>query len=291
MRTWFKTRMRQLGRTSALWRRHDGGRTAASMAYYAVLSFFPLLILLIAVVGYVLQFSSGAQDAQARLLHLLAQNTTPALAEHVHAVLTQIQTRASVGGPVGLAALLIAAIGMFTQLDKAIERIWATKRRRRRTFLAAVRRTLTRRLRAFVMLLVLGLLIGVAFVAGAVVSAVRPLVAEGHGGMLLWASIHSAASIVVNGALLTLVYKLLPRARVFWSAAARGGTLAAVLWEISRIVLSLLLLGKKYTAYGVVGSLMALMLWIYLASAVFFFAAEYVHVIQRDALAKPPSHG
>ena len=96
---------------------------------------------------------------------------------------------------------------------------------------------------------------------------------------------------MANGALLTLLYKLLPRAHVRWSGAICGGALAAILWEISRQILTFMLLSKKYTAYGIVGSLMALMLWIYIASIIFFFAAEYVRVICVDGERKLEGRG
>ncbi|MBN1588086.1 MAG: YihY/virulence factor BrkB family protein [Pirellulales bacterium] len=283
MSGWFKTRVRQLRHTWISWRHNDGSLTAASMAYYAVLSFFPLLLLLIAVFGFVLRFSTGAQDAQTELLRVLSENTSPLLADHVRSALKAIQINAFIGGPLGLAVLLLAAIGIFTQLDIAMNRIWETSPRRGRPFLVAVGHALAHRLRAFLILLVLGLLIWAAFVADTVASALRPWFAEIYGGGLLWGSGRLVASLVVNSVLLTLFYKMLPRTHVHWKAAARGGVLAAVLWEISRQLLSLMLLGKKYTAYGVVGSLMALMLWIYIASCIFFFAAEYVRVVQRDA--------
>jgi len=283
MSRWFTTRIRQLRQTWLAWRHNDGSLTAASIAYYAVLSFFPMLLLLIAVFGFVLRFSTGAQDAQDRLLQVLAENTSEGLAQHVQSVLTDIQSSALIGGPLGLVMLLLAAIGIFTQLDIAMNRIWDTAPRRGRRFFVAVRDALAHRLRAFLILLVLGLLVWAAFIADTVASALRPWVAELYGSNLLWASVHLVASLVVNSVLLMLIYKLLPRTHVHWTAAARGGVLAALLWEISRQVLSLILLGKKYTAYGVVGSLMALMLWIYIASCIFFFAAEYVRVIQRDA--------
>ena len=92
----------------------------------------------------------------------------------------------------------------------------------------------------------------------------------------------------MNGVLLTTLYKMLPRTQVSWSAALRGGVLAAVLWEISRQALAILMFGRKYTAYGVVGSLMALMLWVYIAASVFFFAAEYVQVIEHESERNPP---
>ena len=282
MRRWCTTRAKQLHRTWLSWRHNEGNLTAASVAYYAVLSFFPLLLLLISVFGFVMRFSTGAQDAQDRLLHVLAENTAPILVDHVKSVLTGIQDKAGIGGPLGLVTLLLAAIGIFTHLDIAMNRIWNTTPRRGRSFLRAVRDALFHRVRAFLILMALGVLIWVAFVADTVSSAMRPWVADLAGGNLLWASGRLAVSLAVNSVLLMLIYKLLPRTHVQWKAAARGGVLAAILWEISRQVLSLMLLGKKYTAYGVVGSLMALMLWIYIASCIFFFAAEYVHVIQHD---------
>jgi len=283
MAKWFKTRVDQLRRTWLAWRHNDDNLTAASMAYYAVLSFFPLLLLLVAVLGFTLQLSVGARDAQDQLLRVLAENTSPLLADHVRSVLAGIQAKASTSGPLGLAVLLLAAIGIFTQLDIAMNRIWETSPRRGRPFLRSVRETLVHRLRAFLILMALGLLLFLAMVADAVAAAMRSWVADLYGGALLWAGARLAASLVVNSLLLMLIYKLLPKTHVQWRAAARGGVLAAVLWEIGRQTLGLMLLGKKYTAYGVVGSVMAVMLWIYLASCVFFFAAEYVRVVQRDA--------
>ncbi|HBO43835.1 MAG TPA: hypothetical protein DD670_07880 [Planctomycetaceae bacterium] len=282
MVNWFKNRVRLLRHTWLAWSHNDANLTAASMAYYAVLSFFPLLMLLIAVLGFALRYSGQAQDARHKLVQILGENTSPALAGHVEAALSAVQQNASIGGPLGLVVLFLAAIGIFTQLDIAMNRTWETAPRHGRSFLRAVRDALFHRLRAFLIMLVLGLLILVAFVADTVASTVRPWVASLEWGGALWSTTRLAIGLVVNGALLTLIYKMLPRTHVHWMAAARGGVLASVLWAIGRQVLGLIVLRGKYTAYGVVGSLMALMLWIYIASCIFFFAAEYVRVVQRD---------
>lgn len=278
---WAKTRLRQLRATWRRWRLDDGSLVAASMAYYTALSFFPLLLLLIAVLGFVLRFSSGAQDAQQELLRIVAQNTSPSLAEHVHTALTAIRAKAVVGGPLGVLVLLVAAIGVFTQLDIGMKRIWNVPRTPR-GIAATVLHVLFHRLRAFLLLLAVGALVWVAFIAGTIAAAVRPMAEGLIGGSIAWDSVHIALSLVVNALLLTLLYKLLPPLKVAWRSAARGGLLAAMLWEISRQALSLIMFGKQYTAYGVVGSLMALMLWIYIAASIFFFAAEYVRVIEQD---------
>ncbi len=114
----------QLRETFDNWRNDDGPTLAAAVAYYAVFSLFPLLLLLLAAMGFALRYSSGAQNARQQLLVLVAQNASPALAGHVQAVLEQISVRATLGGPVALAALLLAAIGVFGQVELAFDRIW-----------------------------------------------------------------------------------------------------------------------------------------------------------------------
>ena len=137
------------------------------MSYYAVLSFFPLLLLLISALGFVLYYSVGAQDAQSAFLKTVAQNASPALAGHLETVLTGIRANAVVGGPIGLAALLVAAIGMFLQIDVAMSRIWG-RRPPQKGILRAVLRTLLHRFRAFAMLLVVGFLVWASFAVATV---------------------------------------------------------------------------------------------------------------------------
>ncbi len=287
MITWAKTRLwPRLKQTARHWREDDGNLLAAAVAYYATLSFFPLLLILVSVLGLMLRFSGGTRDAQRELLTLLAEKTAPVLAGHVENVLDEIGAGAVISGPLGLVALLLAAIGIFTQFERAFDRIWKVDRRPAKGIIAAVRHTLFRRLRAFLMLLGVGLLVFAGFIGGMAVSAVGRFAPDLPGGRLAWNLIHVAGGVVLNWLLFTLIYKVLPKVRVRWSEASRGGLVAAVLWEAARQLLAIVLLSRKYSAYRVVGSLIGLMLWIYVASSVLFLGAEYVRVIYRDRAEK-----
>ncbi len=107
-RVWFVIR-----ETLTRWSRNDGPLLAAAMSYYAALSFFPLLLVLISGLGYALRFSAGAQNAQDQLIQMLDRNTAPALAKSVETILSEVKVNASVGGPVSLLTLLFSAIGIF----------------------------------------------------------------------------------------------------------------------------------------------------------------------------------
>jgi membrane protein len=259
----------------------DVGLLAASTAYYALLSMLPLVLILVSVVGIVLRFSTGAQDAQSRLLDLVARNTSANLADHLGVILAQVREKALLGGPLGVALALLAAIGVFTQIDNAFNRILKTRRAQSRGLLAALQNALWHRLRAFLILVGLGLLVLAALVAGTANSAVGSLAADVPFGPLVWRWTGALLSLVLTWLLFTLVYKLLPRARVHWSQAAQGAAVAAALWEISRQVMAALVIGQRYSIYGIVGSILVLMLWVYVAGSILFLGAEYVQVVRE----------
>lgn len=287
MINWATTRLwPRLKQTVKHWREDDGNLLAAAMAYYATLSFFPLLLILIAALGLLLSFSRESQDAQRELLALLTEKTSPELSGHVEGALDKIGAGAVISGPLGLVALLFAAIGIFTQFETAFDRIWKIDRRRRKGIIAAVRHTLFRRLRAFLMLVGVGFLVFAGFIGGMAASAVGRYATDLPGGRSTWNLIHVLSGVVLNWMLFTIIYKILPKVHVRWSEAWRGGLVAAILWEAARQLLASLLLGGKYSAYRVVGSLIGLMLWIYVASSVLFLGAEYVRVIRNDRAEK-----
>ena len=78
------------------------------------------------------------------------------------------------------------------------------------------------------------------------------------------------------------------RSVVRWWDAVRGGMLAAILWELGRQALTAYFLHLNYpSAYGIIGSFIAVMLWAFYASVVLLFGAEYVRVLREEANGEP----
>jgi membrane protein len=283
MRKWLRTTFwRRLKKAVFKWSEDDASTLAASVGYYAIFSVFPMLLVLIAVFGFVLQFSGSAQSSQTRLLELLSQNTSPGLADQVKQVLSGIRTNAIINGPVGFVTLLVAAIGIFAQFEVAFDRIWNIRQPESKGIWRLIREVLFQRLRAFLMLVGVGLLVLVAFLADLALSAVGRVAPHVLGSGAVWRTIQ----VLVSGGLywmaFTVVYRVLPKVPVRWSEAVQGALLAAVLWEMGRQALVAYLVGDRYGAYGVVGSLIVLMLWIYFAISIVFLGAEYVQVVWEE---------
>jgi membrane protein len=273
-----------LRRTVAEWNRDDGSQLAAGLAYYAAFSFFPLILVLIAGLGYVLQFSSIAQQEKQRLIEFLGQNTSPALAEKIQQMLSEVSTNAGYGGPLGLAALLLGAIGIFSQIDAAFSRIWKKwDHEPAKSIWGSLLDILFNRLRGFVMLLGLGVMIVLAFSASMALTAVRTLASDLPIpiGDRTWHEVQVGVGIALNAVFFAILFKVLAKGPAWWREAALGGLATAAAWEVGRQLLALFIVADKYTAYGIVGSFVALMVWFYYASTMLLIGAELVQVACR----------
>lgn len=277
----FTQRLRKAVRS---WQQDDGNILAAAMAYYSALAFFPLLMILTAGMGLVLRFTGWGRDARKRLLDSIATQTSASLSEEISDALNALEANASIGGPIGAVIMLFISVAMFAHFERSFDRIWNKDYRKPRGMRYAMRNALRRRLAAFIMLLATGTLVVVTFVAGV---AIDTAAAWGKDvlpipNVTLWFA-HAGVSFVINASMFALIYKALPRVRIRWQEAIRGAMLASVIWELGRQVLGLFLPLSRYSAYGVVGSFIATMLWVYFASCVVFLGAEYVKVTSPNA--------
>jgi membrane protein len=267
----------------------DGELYAAAVAYYVALSFFPLLLVLVAGLGLVLEWTAVGQDARAELLTAIRQQASADLADQVDRALTAVSRRAPTGGPIGFVVLLISAIAIFTQLDAGFDRIWNLPAGHTITWWEWIGRKLLVRLKAIVMLIGVGGFIVAVMMTSMIWSAVEEALAPTIkiGPWLDWAT-SLTINVLLNIVAFTAIYHIVPKARIPWSHALRGGLLAAALWEIGRQALALYLLRLNYpSAYGIIGSFIAILLWTYYVTLVIFYGAEYVRVLGEEKSTTP----
>ena len=276
------------GKRLKKWQADDGPTWAASLGYYAAFSFFPLVLVLLYGAGLVLRYSPAAhQFGQDQLIRLVGQHFSRELADQLPSLLTGVETNASDrrADRAGRSSLC-CAIGIFaycsTPLSIGFGKVQVDPQRKT-GWLSMIRNVLFVRLRAFLMLVALGGLVLLAFFLGLVVSGIAHEAAELPFGLsrTLFHFMHVAVGWGLNALFFTLVYRLLPRRHVGWGRAAGGGLVAALFWEAGRQLLAMFLVGAGYTAYGVVGRFIIMMLWFNYASMVLLFGAEFVEIGSR----------
>ncbi len=265
------------------WQDDDAGSMAASVAYYLALSLFPMLLLLTSSLGLVLRFTQLGQSAQCQILEIVAEHCSPTLGAQVAEVLSQLRDQAVVGGPFGLVTAVMAAIGVFYQFERAFDKIWRIPCPPSRGMLHVFVRVLTQRLAAFMLLAGVGCLIVAILAANVAIGAVREWMTNLHiPGTVLVMLVDATATMIMNALAFGVLYRWLPKRPVLWSDAIRGGLLVSIIWEVGRQFLSAFLIGMRYTtAYGAIGSFIALLLWFYWGMTILFFGAEYVQVLSR----------
>jgi membrane protein len=232
----------------------DGGDLAALIAYRAFFSLFPLLLLLTTVLGYVL---AGNPD--------LRQEAVDSTLTQFPVIGEQIKLSALEGNGIALAVGIVgslwAGFGVVLATEGALDRVWAVPRRDRSGFLAS-------RLRALILLLVLGALT----IASTVVSG---LVGGGAGVLGPLGGI--AVSIGLNMVVFGTVFMLLGRHSAPLSALLPGIVLAAVCWSALQLVGGYFVshqIRNATPAYGTFALVLGLLVWIHLGAMLTVLSAE-----------------
>ena len=279
---WIRSFFPNLRDAGIRWTEDDASSLAASVAYYLALSLFPMMLLLTSGCGLFLQFSNSGKKAEQQILTIVETYASPVIKKQIEQVLTQLQNHSLVSGPFGFIAATLAAIGIFAQIDRGFDRIFRIPSQKDATMQRTIYRVMKSRFLAFLMLVSLGGMILVLFAASMIIAQIRSITDSSLPSMQHVFSIFELCfAVLANGLLFALVYRWLPKRPVVWADALRGGLLADCIWELGREVLGVFLIGMRYTsAYGAIGSFIAILLWCYYGISILFFGAEYVQVLQ-----------
>lgn len=255
----------------------DGaGGLAALIAYYGFFSLFPLLLVMVTVLGFVFHGDPSLQNS----IRDSVLGRFPIIGRDLQT--SELHGRV-IALVIGVAASLWAGLGVTGAAQNAFDRLWAVPFKARRDFLR-------KRLYGLVLVLALGMLFLVSSIASG-------LVTGGLGGPLLKVA-GIALSLVINFALFAAAFRLLTAASVPHRSLWPGVVVGGVLWEILQAV------GGYYvghvvqhasSTYGLFAVVLGLLAWLHLGAQTTLYAAELNVVLARRlwprSLLGPPALG
>lgn len=263
-----------LKETYAEWSEDKGPRLGAALAYYAIFSIPPLMMIALAVLGFV--YSDNVSGRLLRELASLVGDDT------AMALLTGVQVKGQKGGIiaslVGLAILFFGASGVFGELQDSLNTIWGVKPR-----LAGLKGLIKGRFTSFSMVLGVCFLLLVSLIVSAVVAAMSDtLSAWIPGGEAISRLLELSASLVVTTLLFAMIFKLLPDVEIRWSDVWVGAFVTAIFFSVGKFVIGTYI-GQAGigSGYGAAGSIIILITWIYYSAQILFFGAEFTQVYAR----------
>lgn len=265
--------------TFADWAEDDCLRLGASLAYYTLGSLIPLLLIVAAIVSFFLNFTHSGQNVQADLVERISQAVqNPELAQQITSGLTARQDAASkgvIGTITGLVFLVLAASGVFGELDSAFNIIWDIPKDAQPKGIWGFIQT---KFLSFTLMLGVAFLLLVSQLLTIVLTSLASWLPLG----LLWTIINFAVQIVVVTVVFALLFKFLPDTVVEWQDVWVGGLISAILWIVGQQVLSLYFrYGTSFSTYGALGGVLAFLVYIYYSSQILFIGGEFTQVYAR----------
>lgn len=249
-------------------------RLSAALAYYSIFSIAPLLVLAVGVAGLFLTEQAVTGQLSDQLRGLVGNEAAQAMQAIVKSASKPSQSVTAT--VVGLVTLLIGASGVFGQLKDALNTIWEVRQRPG----LGIRGFVRERLLTFGMVLVIGFLLLVSFVLTALLNAF-----SGWIGVILrlpdwlWGGAGIVASFATVTLLFAMIFKVLPDVKIAWKHVWIGAATTGFFFELGKFGLAFYFArGSATSSFGSAGSVVLLLLWVYYASCILLFGAEFTKV-------------
>ncbi|KAB8144594.1 YihY/virulence factor BrkB family protein [Chloroflexia bacterium SDU3-3] len=261
----------------AEWNEDKVPRLAAALAYFTVFSIAPLLLITMTLVSFF--YASANEQIRDQLGTVI-----PGGGEALGQLLDSADRSGSTGiaAVIGIVTLLFGASGFFGQLQDALNTIWEVQPKPGQGLME----TLKQRFFSFTMVLGSAFLLLVSLVISTALSIV---VGYFHdllpGADFIWPAVSMIVTFVVVTGIFALIFKVIPDAKVAWRDVGVGAAVTALLFMIGQVVLNIYL-SNQSNAYGTVGSLIVLLLWVFYSAQILFFGAEFTQVYARTFGAK-----
>jgi len=244
-------------------------RLSAALAYYSIFSLGPLLVIVVGLAGLIFGEEGVRRQVTEALQGVLGEKATGA----VQSMMSMPKQGSLITTILGIVGLLLGASGVFGELQEALNTIWKVKAKPG----GGIWKLLRDRFLSLTMVLGIGFLLLISMVLTTALTALtgamgnRLPISEG-----LMHVLNFVVSFGVITLLFAMIFKVLPDVKVKWGDVWTGALGTAFLFTIGKYLLSWYL-GRASTtsSYGAAGSIVLILLWVYYASLILFFGAEF----------------
>ncbi len=248
---------------------------SASLAYYTVFSIAPLLVIISALSGLFFGKEAVSGEIYLQLKHLAGAKAALQIQDIIRNI--HLSGNNFFATIVGMIILLIGATSIFGEIQDSLNKIWGLRITTHRIWWKLI---LTRLL-SFSLILSLGFIMIVSLVLNAVVSGFGNFLSQYlHRFSYYFISTgEEVLSFILGAFLFSLLFKLLPDAKIRWKDVLVGGLITAVFFTLGKQVIGFYLGKSNLTSlYGAAGSIIIIMVWVYYSSIILYFGAECTKV-------------
>ncbi|MET0120009.1 MAG: virulence factor BrkB family protein [Candidatus Thiodiazotropha sp. 6PLUC9] len=246
----------------------DGGvQHVAALTYTTLLSLVPLMTVVLALFSV---FPASERMSE-QIEDFLFQNFVPAAGEAVQQHLKNFSQKAAQLTGVGFVFLILVALLLMSNIDKAFNTIWHV--RKSRSPLA--------KFTVYWAILSLGPILIVVSVGVTSYLVSIPLIEQAQAVVMVRSKLLSIMPVAISALAFSMLYALVPNRSVPMRHALLGGLLAALLFELSKRGFALYVTTfPTYEAiYGALAVVPIFLIWIYLSWLVTMLGAEFTYCL------------
>jgi membrane protein len=255
------------------WSDHKDSRQGAAVAYYSIFSLGPVLVIAIAIAGFVFGEDAARGDVELQLRGLLGDATAKAVdAMLIGANKPEQGLLATVLGTI---FLLFTAVSVVVQLKDAFNTVWEVDAKKISGIWQFVRAYLV----SLAAVITFGFLLLVSLLFTTALSAAGKFLGDQMMSALTMQIAGSLVSFVAICLLFAMMFKWLPDAEVEWRDVWLGAAITAALFETGKLLIGIYIGRQAFdSTYGAAASLVVLLIWVYYSSQIVLMGAEFTHV-------------
>lgn len=257
----------------SIWNDANASALGAAVAFYTIFAIAPLFILVLALAGALFGHEAAQHELFGQIQGLVGKNSGEAVQSILNAA---DRPRAGFWATmIGFITLFIGATSVFIQLQQSLNAIWNVRPK-----CNDLRSFLRHRLMSFAALLAVGFLLLVSLIVSAALDGVEKWMRNFTTGYeFIWNVADIAVSLGIVTLLFALMFKLLPDVTITWRNVWIGSFMTALLFTIGKFLLGAYL-GRTSlsSAYGVAGSFVVVLLWVYYSAQILLFGAASIRV-------------
>ncbi|MGH2414356.1 MAG: YihY/virulence factor BrkB family protein [Microcystaceae cyanobacterium] len=276
--------------TGLKWQQDDCSGMAAALSYYALFSLFPMLLVILSVVGSLIGPNTGAFQS---IKEVVERFLPPEVQDLVKGTVIALNQSSAGAGIIGFGLLLFAARTVFAVLSRSVNKIWRSHSTASES--ESIRKTVfsfvVNQLLAFLLVLGTALLLLTSLISNIAIKTILQLVATFRetfsfiqvDELQLTKGLEVGSSFLILALAACILFKILPSVYVSWGDVWLGALLTALsLVGLQQLVSnSIITIGSHFLSYGAIGSVMILLLWIYLTCEIFLIGCEFSYVYTR----------
>ncbi len=276
--------LRPLWRAVTQWIDADGLRMSAAMSFYGILSLAPLLVLLVAVLGWWLDRSFIESSLINQIRSVVGEQGAQVLQQAIASA--REPSQGITASLLAFVLLLSGATGVFAELQDAFERLWrngSAQAPQQKWWHGA-----SLRLRGVAYILAIGFLLLVSLAA----STFLALLTGWAGSLIpmeklvekLIFAVNELVSFAFSVGLFVALMRMSKGPKPSLRYLVMGAAVGAVLFAVGKHLMALYLsTAAVVSAYGAAGSLVVILMWIYFSSAVLLLSASVARAWADEA--------